>query len=127
MGIPVTGINELVLEVVDLEEAVWFYSEVLGFPVGDQWEERAWLMVGDRARLGLWRPQLGIAQGRGGVHVHYAMHIDDAAYDNAVARLREHGYDPHEESFDNGTRAVYVDDPDGNVVELWTWNGEPEQ
>ena len=42
-----------------------------------------------------------------------------------VAHLREHGYEPHEERFeDNETRAAYVTDPDGNVVELWTWGGE---
>ncbi len=45
-------------------------------------------------------------------------------YDAAVARLREHGYEPHEEMFDGDQRgrAAYVTDPDGNVVEFWTWD-----
>jgi catechol-2,3-dioxygenase len=121
-GIPVTGVNELVLEVLDLGAAERFYADVLGFPVVQRSENRVWLMAGTRTRIGLWGPQVGIADGRGGVHVHYAMHIDDADYDAAVARLHEHGYEPHEEDFGETGRAVYVTDPDGNVVELWTWD-----
>src|ERR687888_5094 len=76
-GIPVTGVSELVLEVVDLERAERFYADVLGLPVVERWETReaVWVMAGDRTRIGLWTPQVGIAQGRGGVHVHYALHI----------------------------------------------------
>lgn len=122
-GIPVTGVNELVLEVLDLDRAERFYSEVLGLPPADRGEDRAWFRVGEHMRLGLWTPQVGIAGGRGGVHVHYALHIPEEAYDAAVARLREHGYEPHEEDFGENGRAAYVTDPDGNVVELWTWTG----
>jgi catechol 2,3-dioxygenase-like lactoylglutathione lyase family enzyme len=128
--IPVTGVNELVLEVVDLEESVRFYSEALGLPVVERWKHReaVWVMAGERTRIGLWRPQVGIARGRGGVHVHYAMHLSDADYEASVERLRSHGLDVHEEAFDGyridgrPSRAAYVTDPDGNVVELWTWD-----
>src|ERR1035437_10286330 len=77
-GIPVTGVSEVVLEVLDLEQAERFYAEVLGFPVVGRSEEggRVWLMAGTQTRIGLWRPQVGIARGRGGLHVHYAMHIE---------------------------------------------------
>jgi len=51
------------------------------------------------------------------------MHVAEADYDAAVAALRAHGYDPHEEDFQENGRAAYVKDPDGNVVELWTWEG----
>jgi catechol-2,3-dioxygenase len=122
-GIPVTGVSELVLEVVDLEAAERFYAEVLGFPVvGRRDEDRVWLMAGARTRIGLWTPHVGIAGGRGGVHVHYALHVDETDYGAALARLREHGYEPHEEDFEERGRAAYVTDPDGNVVELWTWD-----
>ena len=121
--IPVTGINELVLEVLDLDRAVDFYSRVLGLELGKRWEHRAWFKVADGVRLGLWLPQVGIAGGRGGVHVHYALHIPEDAYDSVVERLRDHGQEPHEEDFEENGRAVYVTDPDGNVVEFWTWAG----
>jgi catechol-2,3-dioxygenase len=122
-GIPVTGVNELVLEVLDLAAAERFYAGVLGLPVARPSENRLWLTAGTRTRIGLWTPQVGIAGGRGGVHVHYAMHVDEAGYDAAVTRLREHGHEPHEEDFGESGRAAYVTDPDGNVVELWTWAG----
>src|SRR5438093_9647839 len=125
-GIPVTGVSELVLEVVDLGAAERFYADVLGLPVVERWEDReaVWVMAGERTRIGLWRPQVGLAGGRGGVHVHYAMHLDEGDFDAAVARLREHGHNPELHSFAGygGSRAAYVTDPDGNVVELWTWD-----
>ena len=124
MSIPVSGINELVLEVADLDAAVRFYAEALGLPLAARSENRAWFHVGERSRIGLWTPQVGIAGGKGGSHVHYAMHVDDADYDSVVERLRHAGLEPHEEQFEeNGTRAMYVTDPDGHVVELWTWPG----
>jgi catechol 2,3-dioxygenase-like lactoylglutathione lyase family enzyme len=124
-GIPVTGVNELVLEVADLDRAVRFYTEVLGLPEVERWGHRdaVWVMAGERTRIGLWRPQVGLAGGRGGVHVHYAMHLPEDEYDAAVERLRAHGLEVQEEVFeaDRG-RAAYVTDPDGHVVELWTWD-----
>ena len=118
--------SELVLEVVDLEAAERFYAEVLGLPVVERWPDREaiWVMAGDRTRIGLWRPQVGLAGGRGGIHVHFAMHLAEADYDAAVVRLREHGLDVEEHRFGGyaDSRAAYADDPDGNVVELWTWD-----
>jgi catechol-2,3-dioxygenase len=123
-GIPVTGVSELVLEVVDLEAAEAFYAGALGLPVVERWPEREaiWVMAGDRTRIGLWRPQVGLARGRGGIHVHFAMHLAEADYDAAVARLRQRGLVTAEHAFPGAGRAVYADDPDGNVVELWTWD-----
>jgi catechol-2,3-dioxygenase len=122
-GIPVTGVNELVLEALDLAAAEQFYAGVLGFPVISRSENRVWVMAGDRTRIGLWAPQVGIAQGRGGVHVHYAMHIAETDLDAALERLRGHGYTPEVVEFEETeSRAAYVTDPDGNVVELWTYD-----
>jgi catechol-2,3-dioxygenase len=122
-GIPVTGVNELVLEALDLAAAEQFYAGVLGFPIISRSENRVWVMAGDRTRIGLWAPQVGIAQGRGGVHVHYAMHIAEGDLDAALERLRDHDYEPEVVEFEEtGSRAAYVTDPDGNVVELWTYD-----
>jgi catechol 2,3-dioxygenase-like lactoylglutathione lyase family enzyme len=125
-GIPVTGVNELVLEVVDLGASERFYAEVLGLPVVERWPDRGafWVMAGERTRIGLWLPQLGIANGRGGAHVHYAMELNEEHFDDAVERLQGHGFEPELVSFDKDQRgrALYVTDPDGHVVELWTWN-----
>ena len=120
-----TGVSELVLEVQDLERSEAFYAGLLGLPVVERWAEREafWVMAGDRTRIGLWRPQIGVEGGRGGVHVHFAMHIAEADFDAAVERLRSAGHSVPVHAF--GTthgRAAYITDPDGHVVELWTWD-----
>ena len=105
-GVPVTGVSELVLEVVDLDAAEEFYAGVLGLPVVERWPDREaiWVMAGDRTRIGLWRPQVGLAGGRGGVHVHFAMHIGEERYDAAVALLHERGAGVEEIAFDGAGR-----------------------
>jgi len=123
--LPVTGVSELVLEVQDLQRSEAFYAGLLGLPVVERWKEREaiWVMAGDRTRIGLWRPQIGLEGGRGGVHVHFAMHISEADYEAALERLRAAGEPMPEHVF--GTthgRAAYATDPDGHVVELWTWD-----
>src|SRR5919197_3087930 len=111
MGVDVTGVSELVLEVVDLEASERFYAGVLGLPVVERWSEREaiWVMAGDRTRIGLWRPQVGLHGGRGGIHVHFALQVADDAFDAAVARLRESGLDPFVQDRRRDSRSVYVD------------------
>jgi len=127
--VPVTGVCEIALEMADLEAGERFYAGLLGLPVVETWSDRGgaiWLMAGDQTRIGLWRPQLGLGGGRGGVHVHYAMHLPAAAYQAAVDRLRAAGLEvlDHDHSrYGHGRgRAAYVTDPGGHVVELWTWD-----
>jgi catechol 2,3-dioxygenase-like lactoylglutathione lyase family enzyme len=124
--LPVTGVSELVLHVQDLAAAERFYSELLGLPVVERWgDPRAavWVMAGERTRIGLWGHEgPGIAGGRGGAHVHFAMHIAPADFDDAVERLRSQGLEVQLEDFGDRGDAAYVTDPDGNVVELWSWD-----
>lgn len=69
MDLPVHGISELVLEVEDMDRAVAFWSETLGFPILEQWNDTeapdlnvtdestvwaTWVYVGGNTRLGLW-------------------------------------------------------------------------
>jgi catechol 2,3-dioxygenase-like lactoylglutathione lyase family enzyme len=95
---------------------------VLGLPALSRSDDRAWFLVGERSRIGLWTPQVGIAGGQGGAHVHYAMHIGERRLRRAVAasRARPRGA----RGGLRGERpSAYVTDPDGNVVEFWTWPG----
>jgi catechol 2,3-dioxygenase-like lactoylglutathione lyase family enzyme len=120
---PVSGISELVLEVDDLESARRFYRDVLGFEetlYGEGAEGRYWYLVGDTARLGLWTEQVGLAGGRGGAHVHYAFHTEDAEIDALKRRVEEAGAEVEGPIQLGPGRAIYVTDPDGNVVEFWS-------
>ena len=120
---PARAISELVLEVADLEAARRFYRDDLGFEetlYGEGREGRYWYLVGDSARLGLWTPQTGLAGGRGGSHVHFAFHVSEAELEDLIARFAERGVDTEGPIQLGPGRAVYVTDPDGNVVEFWT-------
>ena len=120
---PVTGISELVLEVSDLEEARRFYRDVLGFEetlYGEGAEGRYWYLVGQTARLGLWTEQVGLAGGRGGAHVHYAFNVADEEIERLKERIEAAGADLEGPIQLGPGRAIYVTDPDGNVVEFWS-------
>jgi catechol 2,3-dioxygenase-like lactoylglutathione lyase family enzyme len=123
-GIPVTGVSELVLEVADLAAAEAFYAGVLGLPVVERWaaREAIWVMAGERTRIGLWRPQVGLAGGQPGAHVHFAMHLAEEHMQAARERLDAHGCEVQEIAFPGAGRSLYVTDPDGHVVELWSWD-----
>lgn len=122
---PVIGMYEMVLEVADLAASERFYTEAVGLPVATRWGDdrpATWLSLGNEGFLGLWSVESGgavaIHQGRGGAHVHFAIRIPLGAIDRAQARLEAFGFDVERVDFGNGNIAIYLDDPDGNVVEL---------
>lgn len=121
---PATGISELVLEVADMEAARRFYRDLLGFEETLYGEgrggERYWYLIGDSARLGIWTPQVGLAGGRGGAHVHFAFHVADGEVDRIEQRLETAGAEVEGPIQLGPGRAIYVTDPDGNVVEFWS-------
>jgi catechol 2,3-dioxygenase-like lactoylglutathione lyase family enzyme len=119
----VSGISELVLEVQDLDASRRFYRDVLGLEetlYGEGREGRYWYLVGETARLGLWTPQVGLAGGRGGAHVHFAFHVADDEVDRLLERLSEAGAEVEGPIQLGPGRAIYITDPDGNVVEFWS-------
>jgi len=121
--LPVSGISELVLQVSDLEGSRRFYRDVLGFEetlYGEGAEGRYWYLVGETARLGLWTEQVGLAGGRGGAHVHYAFSVPDAEIDTLKERIERAGAAVEGPIQLGPGRAIYVTDPDGNVVEFWS-------
>jgi catechol 2,3-dioxygenase-like lactoylglutathione lyase family enzyme len=118
-----TGISELVLEVADLEASRAFYRDLLGFEEtlwGEGREGRYWYLIGDSARLGLWTEQVGLAGGRGGAHVHFAFHVADPEIDAIQARIEDGGGTIEGPIQLGPGRAIYITDPDGNVVEFWS-------
>lgn len=105
-GPGVDGIFEVVLEVADLDRAQDFYAD-LGFELVDESPGR--LRLSGPMDLELWEPRLGIADGRGGVHVDLGFDADDPA---AVARTVE-GRARTVERLGDGVR---ITDPDGHVL-----------
>ena len=116
----ITGVVELTLQVRDLEVLEAFYTDVFGLRVLKRDEDRVWLAAGERARLGLWLPGEKEFGDEGGAHVHYALGVEPGTLDGIVGRLEARGVPvrgPIEHP--GGDRSIYVEDPEGNVVEVW--------
>ena len=116
----VTGLCELTLQVRDLKALEDFYTDVFGLRVLKREDDRVWLACGPDARLGLWLPGEKEFGDEGGAHVHYAFSADPGSLDDLVERLRARGIPlrgPVEHP--GGDRSIYVEDPEGNVAEVW--------
>ena len=133
---PVIGLFEMVLEVADLAASERFYHDVIGLSIIDRWTDdrpAVWLGLGREGFLGLWPPETGgagaIRGGRGGRHVHFALRVPMGTLDTVRARLESLGCRVESWDFGGGNRAIYLDDPDGNVIELTErttlWDGNP--
>jgi catechol-2,3-dioxygenase len=115
-----SGFAELTLQVSDLDAAERFYRESFGLEVLAREDDRVWLAAGERARLGLWLPGPKEFGDEGGAHVHFAFAAAPGRLDAVCQRLDARGAayrGPLEH--DGGDRSVYVEDPEGNVVEVW--------
>ena len=116
----VSGLAELTLRVRDLEALERFYVDVFGLRVLKREDDRIWLAAGDKARLGLWLPGEKEFGDQGGAHVHYAFSAEPGTLDDLVERIRGRGVElkgPVEHP--GGDRSIYVEDPEGNVTEVW--------
>ena len=116
----VSGIAELTLEVRDLEKLERFYTDCFGLRVLKRDDDRIWLAAGSHARLGLWLPGEKEFGDEGGAHVHYAFSAEPGTLDALVDRLRSRSVGVRgPEEHPGGDRSIYVEDPEGNVVEVW--------
>jgi catechol 2,3-dioxygenase len=129
---PQARIGHVHLTVSDLDRAVAFYRDVLGFEVTTRYGRDAVFLSagGYHHHLGLntWagggapRP----AQGTTGLYHFAVLYPDRVALARAVHRVLEHGVQL-EGAADHGvSEAVYLCDPDGNGVELYRDRPEHE-
>src|SRR4051794_1404057 len=114
----VTGIAELTLETRDMGCLERFYREVFDLELLQREVDRVWLAAGATARLGVWTPGEKEFGDEGGRHVHFALTVAPGSLDGMAERARAAGAavrGPVEH--EGGDRSLYVEDPEGNVVE----------
>lgn len=120
-----TQIGHVHLKVSDLERAVAFYRDVLGFDetvrYGDQ---AAFLSAGGyhhHIGLNTWESRGGPPPSRGTTGLYHVaiLYPDRPSLAAAVRRVLEAGV-PLSGASDHGvSEAIYLDDPDGNGIELY--------
>jgi catechol-2,3-dioxygenase len=124
MDVLTDGICELTLEARDLALLERFYADAFGLEVLAREPDRIWLAAGQRTRLGIWAPGEKEFGDRGGRHVHFAFSAAPGRLDAVRGRLEARGAGvrgPIEHP--GGDRSIYVEDPEGNVVEVWDFFG----
>ena len=126
------------LKVADLERAVRFYSEALGFEITQRiGAQAAFLSAGGyhhHVGLNTWESGGGGPPPPGSTGLYHVAfrYPDRPALGRAYRRLIEHGV-PLDGASDHGvSEALYLRDPDGNGVELYwdrpreAWPREPD-
>jgi glyoxylase I family protein len=112
----ITGLHHVAINVADVDTAVRFYTDVLGFELLDTRPDfgfdGAWLQAGsNQVHL------LGVTDAVIDRRQHYALHVDDA---EAWARhLEEKGVKCGRSDYVPGAgHQVFLKDPSGNRIEL---------
>src|SRR3954465_11178249 len=84
-----SGIVEMTLEACDVSRLARFYREMRGLDLLSEQDDRVWLAVGARGRLGIWSPGEKEFGDEGGRHVHFALSVDPGTLDRLSERLRQ--------------------------------------
>ncbi|MEM6758030.1 MAG: VOC family protein [Pseudomonadota bacterium] len=122
---PETKVGHIHLRVSDLDRAIGFYRDVLGFDMMQRYgDDAAFLSAGGyhhHIGLNTWQSRGAGPAPRdtaGLYHVAF-LYPDRASLAQVVQRVLDAGY-PLEGSADHGvSEALYFSDPDGNGVELY--------
>ena len=134
-----TFLDHTIVPVRDREEAVEFYSRILGFEKLGAVGDFLALRVNDKFNLDFAQSDdfqqfhYTFAQESMGIHYAFAMESDE--FDAAFARIREsgiaYGDEPHDRRNMKGPgmsmgsqgmgKAVYFEDPNGHVLEIKTY------
>ncbi|WP_293861396.1 VOC family protein [uncultured Alsobacter sp.] len=127
-----TRIGHVHLKVADLDRAVGFYHGVLGFEIVQYYgQQAAFLSAGGyhhHIGLNTWESLGGARPPRGTTGLYHTAFLYPTRRDlaDALRRLIEAGI-PLQGASDHGvSEALYLDDPDGNGVELY-WDKPQER
>ena len=134
-AIPVRGLDHVVLRVADVERAIGFYRDVLGFPVERRLEELGLVQLrAGESLIDLVDVDSPLGRAGGGPvdpdarNVdHFALSLGRFDEDTIRAHLDREGVDASDTGRRYGAEgfgpSIYIRDPDGNTVEL---KGPPE-
>jgi catechol 2,3-dioxygenase len=124
---PAVRVGHVHLRVADLDRALAFYRDALGFNVTADARAAglpmAFLAAGDyhhHIGLNTWETDGGTPPpGHTGLYHVAFLYPDRRELARAVQRLLDHGVTIDHGTDHGGTVSVYLDDPDGNGVELY--------
>ena len=124
---PAVRVGHVHLRVADLDRALGFYRDALGFGVTADARaaglDMVLLAAGDyhhHVGLNMWDSEAGPPpRGHSGLYHVAFVYPDRRELARAVRRLLDHGVVVDHATDHGGTVSVYLDDPDGNGIELY--------
>jgi catechol 2,3-dioxygenase len=124
---PAVRVGHVHLRVADLDRAIAFYRDALGFAVTADARaaglDMVLLAAGDyhhHVGLNAWDSAEGPpSPGHTGLYHVAFLYPDRRELGRAVRRLLDHGHPVDHGTDHGGTVSVYLDDPDGNGIELY--------
>jgi catechol 2,3-dioxygenase len=128
---PGVDIGHVHLKVSDLDRAIHFYRDVLGFDLMERMSGAAFLSAGGyhhHIGLNTWQSRNGPAPSRNATGLYHVAirYPSRRALADAFRRLAE-AHVPLEGASDHGvSEALYLQDPDGNGLELY-WDRPREE
>ena len=129
---PGTRIGHVHLKVADLERALGFYRDVLGFQVTQRYGDQAVFLSagGYHHHIGLntWESRGGSPPPRGTTGLYHVaiLYPTRAALADALRRVVAAGIEIEGASDHGVSEAIYLRDPDGNGIELYRDRPEAE-
>jgi catechol 2,3-dioxygenase len=129
---PATRIGHVHLRVADLDRAIAFYSGVLGFEMQQRYGTQAAFLGagGYHHHIGLntWESAGGTPPPPGHTGLYHTAFLfpDRASLGAAIKRVVEAGFALTGAADHGVSEAVYLDDPDGNGVELYRDRAEAD-
>ncbi len=129
---PRVRIGHIHLKVADLERSIAFYRDVLGFEVTQRYgREAAFLSAGGyhhHIGLNTWESKGGPSPARGTTGLYHLaiLYPTRVALAQALSRVRAAGISITGAADHGVSEAIYLDDPDGNGVELYRDRPEAE-
>ena len=129
---PETRIGHIHLKVADLDRAIHFYSDVLGFEVVTRYgTQAAFLSAGGyhhHIGLNTWESKGGTPAPAGHTGLYHTAFLfpDRASLGAALKRVLASGTEMTGAADHGVSEAVYFNDPDGNGVELYRDRAEAD-
>jgi len=116
---------EIHLEVSDIERSLKLYSQLIPHSEIRKWADGAAvaLVLEDGSAFGLWsKGQLGIHNGQGGNHVHFAFEIKPEEFSYYKKLIQDVGLEPLEYEWPMGHKSIYFFDYDQHQGEFMAAN-----